>query len=192
MASVHEDFRLDHRHDPLLLAQYRIPTEGVRVHLNAVGRRHTVAYGDDRSPLAENRAEFSIFGETLSEPVEALSHNFVGRKGEWLCANVGLDARQDSLIAEDLHKRRSIRGLLPDCLVVEDHTAYEFRDAWRAEQHLPIGPSVGFGVVDADRVEPFLYRGGAFVRREDAFAGFNKGASSVRQILHSELRIASS
>src|SRR5256885_14795388 len=103
----------------------------MRVHLDAIRRRNALTDRDDRSPLTEDCAELPVLGETLAESVEPLGHNLVRSKSKRLCADVGLDARQDPLIATGLDARRSICGFSAACLVVEDRAAYELRGTRR-------------------------------------------------------------
>ena len=151
----------------------------MRIRLDAVRRRDAVADRDDSAPLAEDSPEHAIFGEALPETVEPLGDNLVRSKGERLRSDVGFDAREDSLIAKDLHKRSSVRRLLPDRLVVKDHATYELCDPRRTKEQLAIRPPISFDVLDADRVEPFLDRTRALVRGEDAFAGCDECARGL-------------
>ena len=66
VVGVHQHFRLDDRHDALVLAQRGVPSERVRVDHQAVPARDAVADRDHRAPLREPRAEPAVLDEPLA------------------------------------------------------------------------------------------------------------------------------
>ena len=100
MAAVHQHFRLDDRHDVVLLAERRVARQRVRVRLDGERGRNAVADVDDRAPLGEARAELVVLDEALAQAIQALGDGLAREAGERLRAGVDLDARDDAVLRQ--------------------------------------------------------------------------------------------
>ena len=185
MRSVHQDFRLDDRHQVLFLAERGISREGVCVHSHAVGARQYVVYVDHGPPFCEAGAHAAVRREAIAQTVETLGDGLVRRTGERLRADIDLDAGKDALSREDLAERRAGGTLLMDRLVIHDDAADELGDARGGEQHLPIGAAALFSRPDPERVEPFRQGRNSLVGGENPFPFGNKRQRDAFQVVAS-------
>ena len=80
--AVHDHFRLDHRHQALLLAQRGVAGQRVAVGLDAGARRDVVADVDHRAPLGEAGAELVVLLQARAQAVEAFGHDFAREAGQ--------------------------------------------------------------------------------------------------------------
>jgi hypothetical protein len=189
MAAIHQHLRLDDRNDARLLGQSGVTGERVCVHPDAVLARNPVADRDHRTPLGEARTQLTVLGESLAQAVEALGDRLALRVRERLGARVDLDAGNDPFRGEQVRERRSVRGLLPDRLVVEDHSPDVLLGPFGGEQQLAVGAARLLGRFDADRVEPLLDRPGALVRGEDPLAVGDDGPGDLLKLFGSHLEV---
>ena len=97
---VHQHLGLDDGYQPRLLAQRRVPRQGVGVDLQAVAARGPVADGEYAAPFGEPRAQLVVLGQPVPKAVEALGHLLSGGAGQGSAARVRLDAEDDPLVLE--------------------------------------------------------------------------------------------
>jgi hypothetical protein len=169
--AIHEDFRLDDRHQLLLLAERRVASERMHVRGDAALRRKHVADFDHGAPLRESRTEASVLGEALAQVVEALGDVLTLVTRERLRAVVDLDARDDAKARAQRRYRFARGALLPDRFVLENDARNELFDARRREHQLAKIAAARFGRRDLVCVVAFRQRLRSFVGSEDAFAG---------------------
>src|SRR5256714_952932 len=120
VVAVHQHFRLDDRHDPLVLAERRIARERMRVGHDAVVARHVRPDVDHRAPLGEFRAERAVFDQPLAQTVKPLGNDLARTERQRLGSLVDLDTGQRARLLDQLDQRGTILGCLTDGLVIED------------------------------------------------------------------------
>ena len=99
VVAVHQHLGLDDRHDARLLAERRVPREGVRVRVEACVGRDAVPDRDHGAPLREARAELVVLLEPRAQAVEPLGDLLAGEARHVVRARVDLDPRDDALAA---------------------------------------------------------------------------------------------
>ena len=171
VGAVHEDLRLDDRHEPALLAEGGIPGQGVGVDIDAVAGRVLVADRDHRPPLGKAGTELSVVGDALAQTVQALGDLLPVGAGERLGPRVHLDPGHDPLAREKLRKRGAVRRALANRLVVEDGPADVRARALGGEHQLAKVATVLAGGRNVEhRVQALVHRPAALVRGQDALA----------------------
>src|SRR4029450_11067646 len=86
--AVHQHFRLDDRHDVLLLTERGRARGGMRVGHDRGVARDAGADIDHRAPFRELGAEPAIFDEALAQTVQPLGDHFTGGGWYWVRALV--------------------------------------------------------------------------------------------------------
>src|SRR5262249_20538850 len=137
--SVHQHFRLDDRHQLLLLTQGSVPRQRMHICTHASGTRSRIRDRDDSAPFRETRTHIVILPETIPQTVKPLGDGFVGRAGEGLRAGINLDAGKDALDRKSLGEQRAIGTLLTDRFVIHDDAADELGGARGGKEHFPVG-----------------------------------------------------
>ncbi|KAL0399074.1 UNVERIFIED_CONTAM: hypothetical protein Sradi_2250700 [Sesamum radiatum] len=114
MASVSQNLRLHNGHEPVLLANYGITSQPLRVLLNAQFRRLARTNLEDCAPLGETGPGLVVLLAARAEGVEALSGGLPISPGDLHGALIDLDAGNDVVFLEDLDE-----WLAVGCFLVE-------------------------------------------------------------------------
>ncbi len=168
VGSIHQDFRLDDRHDPRLLTQRRVARQRFRVGVDGIAARNSGADIDHRAPLRKFRAQLVILGEPLAQPIEAFGNGLAGKTGQRLRSQVDFDARQHSMLREIGRERHAVLGLLAQGLVIQDDAADVFRGPGSGKQHFTIRTPILFRGLELDGVEALLDGAGALVSSQNS------------------------
>ena len=129
-----------------------------------------VADGDDRAPFSELGAEFLILFNSCPKSVEPLGHNFTGEARNIYRAFVDFDTGHDTLLREQLGKRRAVQGRGSDGFVEKDHPADGLLDALCRKEQIAVGAAIVVVGFDFDAVETSFDRTHTLVGREDSFS----------------------
>src|SRR5260370_30171194 len=168
MSAVHQDFRLNDRHDVVFLAESRVARQGMSIGLDRECSRDPVADIDDGAPLGEARAELVILNQAFAQAVETFGNRLALELGQRLGTGIDLDAWDDALLRQIFRKRRAVLRLLTNGLVVQDHAADVVRGARRREEQFAVGAAILLRGFDLDAVEPLRDGAGALIRRQNA------------------------
>ena len=182
IVGIHQHFRFHHGHDAGLLAQRRVAGQGMGVGFDTPVGRDMVADGDHGAPLGEPGAQFAVFGQAVAQPVQAFGYLLTGMSGQVLGARIHLDAGHNAFSYHRLREWHTVPGLLPQCLVEQDHAADELFPAGRGDQQFPVGAPVFLGGFDIDGVETFLYGRQTLVDGKNAFAFRHHGGGRLRHL----------
>ena len=139
---------------------------------------------DHGAPLREARAELAVLVQTFAEPVEAFSDGLTFGERERLCSRVHFDPGDDSLRLEQLREGGSVGRALAERLVEEDDSSDVLLCALGREEEVAVSAPRLFVRLDADRVEAFLDRAAALVRREDSLAVRDDRLGGLLQLLN--------
>ena len=191
MAAVHQHFRLDDRHDVVLLAQRCVARQRLRICTDGEGGRNALGNVDHRTPLREAGAEPAVLDQPLAQAVEPLGDGLAGIARERFRAGVDLDAGEHALLRQVLREGRAVLGLLAEGLVEHDDAADPLSRAGRGEQHFAIGAAMFLGRLQLDAVEAFLDAPGALVRGQDALAPGDHRAGHAHQLIRVHRQILS-
>ena len=158
MAAVHQHFRLDDRHDAVLLAQRGIAGERVArwrgCRCRSACRRRCRSR---RATWRSGRRACDIRRAARARPSRPSVMTSPGQNGSGLAPLSTLMPGIEPACLDDLDQRRAVLGLLPDGLVIEDDAGDVFRHRLgRAEHHLAIVAAVVLGGLHADGVEALL------------------------------------
>ncbi len=181
MVAVHQDLRLDDRHDAGLLAERRVARERVRVDVDAGRGRDAVADRDHRAPLREAGAERRVLREPLAQPVEPFGDLLVGMERERLRAGVDLDAGHDAEGRQRVGERDAGERALPDRLVEQDRAADRFGESRRGDDEVAPPPPHLLGRRDALLDEALVAGPGALVHRDQALVVGDEGSGGGGQ-----------
>src|SRR6185437_14061397 len=192
VGAVHQHFRLHDGDDIVLLAERGVARERVGVGFDAERSRDGLGDVDHRAPLREPRSERAVFDEPLAQAVEPLGDGLAGEARQRLRAEVDFDARDDAVLRQVLRERSAIARLLPDRLVVEDHTADRLFRARGGEEQLAVTAAVLLGGVQPDGVEALLDGAAALVRGQNPLALGNHRLGDAGKLIAVHLYLSSS
>ena len=167
--TVNEDLRLDNGDEAVLLADARVAGEVLRGDVDGqVGRAARLDVNlERRAPLGEASTLLVVLGAALSEVVEAAAPLLaLVTAAEILETGVHLDARDDAVAVEHVHKRLARRVRLEERLLEEDSARDVFANAWRGEEEVAPLLAVGLSVLHAVRLKAGADCAGRLVARE--------------------------
>lgn len=150
MSPIGQNLGLHDRHQPILLANDRIPSQPLRVLLDRQFRRLVRSDFQHRAPLGESRAGLVVLLAPRSEGIEALRGGFAVGAGQFDDAFVDLDAGNDAVLLEDFDERLPGGGLLVQSLLEEDDAGEVVEGVGSGEEELAKGLAVGLDVLDVD------------------------------------------
>src|SRR5580765_198650 len=156
----------------------------MRVRPDAVLARNVLADRDHGAPLREARAELAVLVQPFAEPVEAFGDGLTLGQCERLCSRVHFDPGDDSLRPEQLREGGSVGRALAERLVEEDDAADVLLSAFGREEEVAVSAPRLFVRLDTDRVEAFLDRAAALVRREDSLTVRDDRLGGLLQLLN--------
>ena len=126
MITVHQNLRLDDRHQPRFLAERSEHGERPRIRFDASLSWNTLVDRNHRAPLCEARSELPILLKSLAKAVESLGDLLTGKIGKDDGAFVHFDATNDALLCQHFGHENAALRLLTQRLVKQDHAADEF------------------------------------------------------------------
>jgi hypothetical protein len=168
--TVHEHFRLDDRHEFLLLTEGSVPRQRMRIRAQAGGSRQSVRDMNDRPPLREAGTHGVILTQTIPQTIKSLGDGLTRETGKRLGAGVDLDAGKDALGRKSRRQRRAAGAVLTDRFVIHDDTAKELGGARGREEHFPVGTPALLGRPDPEGVEALRQGWDGLVGRQDPFS----------------------
>src|ERR1043165_7175751 len=121
MIAVHQNLRLNDRHQPSFLAECCEYGERLRVSVDAGLSWNTLADRNDRAPLGEARSKLPILLKSLAKAIESLRDLFSGEFGEGYSALVHFDTWDDALLCQHFGHENAVPCLLTQRLIKQDH-----------------------------------------------------------------------
>ncbi len=114
--------------------------------------------------------------QALAQAIQALGDGLARKAGQRLGSLIHLDARNRAGGGDQVDQRRAVGGVLPDGLVIEDHTGHiAGHGLGGPEQHFAIVAAGLLGGLNANGVEPLLDGARGFVGRQYALARSHHG-----------------
>ena len=110
--AIHNDFRLNNRHNFGFLTQRRIARQRMRIGGEAAGTWQAVGDIDNRAPFGEFCAKRMIFVQAVAQAVQPFRHHFAVMSGHRLGTSIDLDAGQGTCICDNLNQRGAVGSLL--------------------------------------------------------------------------------
>ena len=171
VVAVHQHFGFDYGDETRLLSEGGVTSEGVSVYFDAVRTWKMRANRDDGAPLGEPRPDFVVLGHAAAQTVKPFGDYLARRARERVGPGVHLDAGYDPALFEQFDHGCSVRAVLSQRFVVQNHAAYELRRAFGADEHFAVVAPFTLHVFDAERGESRAYCAGALVGGKYALTG---------------------
>jgi hypothetical protein len=192
VAAVGEYLGLHDGHQPVLLADERVPREALDVLPDGELGGLPLPRGADLehgAPLGKARAGLVVLGAACAQGVEALRGGLAVGARDLHGALVDLDPRDHSARDEHVHERLPVGGLLVQRLLEEDDPGEVVEHAGRREEQLAERLPVRLHVLEVDAGQALADGARRLVGGQDALARRCEALGGLDQLICARARI---